>query len=254
MKIEIPTECPSCGSKLERVKDQLICRNKDCPAQSDKKLGHFAKALKIKGLGEKTIEKLELSGYEDLFTLEDNPNKDKIGEKNLKKLVDQIALLNTEGVYVGDLLTAFSIPLAGKATCYKLSDYLKDINDISFYTCKDAGLGDKAATNIVEWWVENSELVSNLPIMIQYRYEDEKRGAMLKVCISGKIPGFTKNTLATYLASKGVDVTSSVSRKIDYLIADSEDSNSTKAKKAQSLGIPITTLDNFIIKEKLNEH
>ena len=46
-----PTSCPTCASVLELVNDQLFCRNKLCPAQSAKRVEHFAKTLKIKGLG-----------------------------------------------------------------------------------------------------------------------------------------------------------------------------------------------------------
>jgi DNA ligase (NAD+) len=52
-----PTNCPACNSDLELVNDQLFCRNSLCPAQSAKKLEHFARTIKIKGLGPSTIEK-----------------------------------------------------------------------------------------------------------------------------------------------------------------------------------------------------
>ena len=65
-EIIIPTHCPACNSELDTVKDQLFCRNPNCPAQSSKKVEHFAKTLKIKGLGAVTIEKLDLQDYHDI--------------------------------------------------------------------------------------------------------------------------------------------------------------------------------------------
>ena len=56
-KIEIPVNCPVCDSKLELVQDQLFCRNSSCDAQVQGKLEHFAKTMKIKGLGPRTIDK-----------------------------------------------------------------------------------------------------------------------------------------------------------------------------------------------------
>jgi DNA ligase (NAD+) len=70
MKIKIPTNCPCCDYTLELVNDQLFCRNQACDAQLSKKLEHFCKALGIKGLGEKTIEKLQLSDITELYYLE----------------------------------------------------------------------------------------------------------------------------------------------------------------------------------------
>ena len=62
-EIIIPTHCPACNSVLDIVNDQLFCRNPDCPAKSSKRIEHFAKTLKIKGLGKATIEKLDLQDY-----------------------------------------------------------------------------------------------------------------------------------------------------------------------------------------------
>jgi len=81
IRIEPPTKCPSCGSQLELVKDQLFCRNPDCGAKSSKKLEHFAKTLKIKGLGPKTIEKLPLTSIPDIYSMSKKEIVDEIGEK-----------------------------------------------------------------------------------------------------------------------------------------------------------------------------
>ena len=64
-----PTSCPTCASVLELVNDQLFCRNKLCPAQSAKRVEHFAKTLKIKGLGPSTIDRLGLVDYHDIYSL-----------------------------------------------------------------------------------------------------------------------------------------------------------------------------------------
>ncbi len=68
-KIEIPQHCPSCASTLERVKDQIFCRNSSCNAKSVKQVQHYAKIARIKGLGLKTIEKLELDKISDIYDL-----------------------------------------------------------------------------------------------------------------------------------------------------------------------------------------
>ena len=70
MRIEIPHNCPACDYPLETVNDQLFCRNTACSARLDKQIEHFAKALSIKGLGAKTIEKLQLADTTELYYLD----------------------------------------------------------------------------------------------------------------------------------------------------------------------------------------
>ena len=86
MKIIIPTNCPCCSSKLELINDQLFCKNSSCSAQLNKRLEHFCKTLQIKGLGQKTIEKLQLNDivelyYLDLDTIKLALNSEKIANK-----------------------------------------------------------------------------------------------------------------------------------------------------------------------------
>ena len=64
-----PTNCPACNSELEFVNDQLFCLEYSCSAKSAKRLEHFAKTLKIKGLGPSTIDRLGLFDYDDIYSL-----------------------------------------------------------------------------------------------------------------------------------------------------------------------------------------
>ena len=65
--IEIPDVCPSCGTSLKLKNDQLFCNNDSCPAKNSKIVEGFAKTLRIKGLGPKTIEKLNLEYIDDIY-------------------------------------------------------------------------------------------------------------------------------------------------------------------------------------------
>ena len=64
-----PEVCPSCGSPLEWRNDMLYCTHSLCPAQIQKRIEHFARSLKIKGLGPKSIEKLGLTSLLDIYEL-----------------------------------------------------------------------------------------------------------------------------------------------------------------------------------------
>ena len=63
-KIMPPANCPSCGSILEWKNDQLFCVSHSCQTKVYKRVEHFAKTLRIKGLGPKTVEKLALKDIE----------------------------------------------------------------------------------------------------------------------------------------------------------------------------------------------
>jgi len=79
-----PTKCPACNADLVKVKDQLFCRNESCEAQSSKKLEHYAKVLKIKGLGPKSIEKLGITTIIDLYDLTESTLVDVLGKNGVK--------------------------------------------------------------------------------------------------------------------------------------------------------------------------
>ena len=88
--IEIPDVCPSCGTSLKLKNDQLFCNNDSCPAKNSKIVEGFAKTLRIKGLGPKTIEKLNLEYIDDIYMLTEERIKEKLGsEKIAEKLINE---------------------------------------------------------------------------------------------------------------------------------------------------------------------
>ena len=111
--IQAPTNCPSCNSVLEWVNHILYCRNNLCGDQSSKKIEHFAKTLKIKGLGPAAIEKLELSNPGDLYFLTPSDIEEALGSKKLaEKLFAEIQI--SRNVPLNMVLPALSIRLIGR--------------------------------------------------------------------------------------------------------------------------------------------
>lgn len=246
MKVEIIKNCPSCNSLLRRIKDQLFCINENCSARNIKQVENFSKVLKIKGLGLKTIEKLKISTIEDIYNLDIDFVSSIIGTKLSEKLISEIN--KTKNINLENFLAACSIPLIGITAAKKVAKLTNDPLNITTKLCKEAGLGDKATENLVTW-INNEYPFMDLPITFK---EIQRNTAQvnLKVCITGKIKGYTKDSLATVLASKGVEVVSSVSNNINYLICD-ELKGSSKENKAKSLNIEIKTLKEFM--EIINE-
>lgn len=246
-EIKIPTNCPSCNTTLERVKDQLFCRNANCSSKSQKQVENYAKVLKIKGLGPKTIEKLDFKSIEDIYDTDFSVIADKIGTKMAIKLDEEIE--KATYLNLGTFLAACSIPLIGITAGSKVALLTNNPLDINKELCKKAGLGDKATNNLVDW-IENTYEEMNLPVAFTEIQKPKVLDKDIIVCITGKIQGYTKNSLTEYLNSNGVSVVSSVSSKIHYLICDNQ-KGSAKEKKAIELNKPIITFNNF--KEILNK-
>jgi len=78
-----PSHCPTCSTDLVWEKDQLFCYNPDCSGKTSKKLEHFAKTLRIKGLGPATIEKLKIVTFFDLYELPLEMMIDALGSEKL---------------------------------------------------------------------------------------------------------------------------------------------------------------------------
>lgn len=250
IRIEPPTQCPSCGSKLELVKDQLFCRSPDCVAKSSKKLEHFAKTLKIKGLGPKTIEKLPLTSIPDIYSMSKEEIISGIGEKLGDKLFNQIELSKSVDLTV--LLPAFSISLIGSSASKKLTKEIFSIRDITHKKCLEAGLGPKSCTNLLNWYHDEfCGSLEYLPFSFEAEVQEVTKSIGKSVCITGKLNDFKNRNLAKdFLESFGFTVTTSITKKTDYLV-DEEGRTSSKSTKAESLGIPILTIKDILKEHKL---
>ena len=241
--IEIPTKCPSCDSELVSVNDQLFCQSKDCPAQTLKRIQHYCRTVGIKGMGEKTLEKLDFEDIHDLYEFSVYYYVDQLGETIGRKLFKEVQ--DSKTVPLNISLAAFSIPLIGETASKKLGSVCKVFDDISEVNCKKAGLGEKATANLMKW-IKSLEY-NGLPINFSFEVQSNNSEAKnVSVCITGKLLNFNnRNDAAKYLESLGFDVTDSVTKKTNILI-DEEGKASSKRSKAETLNIPIITIEELI--------
>lgn len=253
MKIQIPTNCPCCDYLLERVNDQLFCRNTSCSAQLNKKIEHFCKTLSIKGMGEKTIQKLNLSDLTELFYLDRNDAIEALGsEKVVDKLLGEIE--RAKSAPLATVISSFSIPLIGGTAGSKLAKIVKNLDEITTETCKLAGLGEKATSNLISWLnYEYQEMKDFLPFTFETQSSSLSDDARV-ICITGKLKSFkTKAEATEILTSLGFKVSDSVTKTTNYLV-DEEDKQSSKRKKAEEYNIEIiSNLIDFINKVKTND-
>lgn len=252
MKIEIPTTCPCCSYPLELVNDQLFCRNTACDAQLSKKVEHFCKTLGIKGMGAKTIEKLGLADITELFYLDLDSVAEALSSKTMAtKLVNEIE--KAKQADLATVIASFSIPLVGGTASKKICAAVSNIDEITYETCRSAGLGEKVSQNLVGWLeTEFIEVREFLPFSFTSQQVPVQSGGK-SVCITGKLSSFkTKSEAYKALEEAGFKVTETVTKSTDYLV-DEDNKGSSKRKKADDLGITIIQNLNTFLKEKQND-
>ena len=242
-----PEVCPSCEYSLEWKNDMLYCTNILCPAQIQKRIEHFARSLKIKGLGPKSIEKLGLTSFLDIYNLSYYSIKSALSSEKLAiKLLREIN--HSRKASMNDVLPAFSIPLIGKTAATKLSSKIKSLFDLDEDKCKAAGLGPKATESLLSWYSGEFENgLKKLPFDWQFqtpKIATETKGA---VCISGKLSSFkTKAEATKALSYAGYVVKSSLTKDVIFLVNESG-IESAKTKEARERGITIiTSLNEWI--------
>lgn len=251
MLIEIPTTCPCCDYPLELVNAQLFCRNLACGAQLSKKIEHFCKTLTIKGLGPKTVEKLNLGDITEIFWLEEGEEltstlgSDKLAEKLI------IEISKATKADLATVLTSFAIPLVGNTAATKICAVVDHIDEISPETCQQAGLGAKVTENLLNWLsTDFLEIREFLPFDFKSRRVEVTNTDSLTVCITGKLSSYkTKSEAAKALAAAGFKVVETVTRTLNYLV-DEDNKASTKRKKAEEYGITIITNLNDLLTQK----
>lgn len=252
MKIEIPTTCPCCNYPLELVNDQLFCRNTACDAQLSKKVEHFCKTLGIKGMGAKTIEKLGLADITELFYLDEDSVATALSSKTMAtKLLNEIE--KAKQADLATVIASFSIPLVGGTASKKICAAVSNIDEITYETCRAAGLGEKVSQNLVGWLeTEFIEVREFLPFSFTSQQVPVQSGGK-SVCITGKLSSYkTKAEAYKALEEAGFKVTETVTKSTDYLV-DEDNKGSSKRKKADDLGITIIQNLNTFLKEKHND-
>lgn len=246
MTLEIPTKCPVCESTLERVNDQLFCRNDSCDAKSSKKIQHFVKTMKIKGLGPATLEKLDLETINELYDLSQENLTSILGEKIGNKLYTEITCSRT--VTLAIFIQAFGIPLIGNSATTKLAKHITSLWDIDADICKTAGLGKVATTNLLQWIIKNKANYIDLPIKPIISIQTKETEELFKIAVTGKLNDFSSRKKAKdFLANKGITVMSTVTKNVKYLICD-QNSVSSSSTKATALNIPIITMNDLLNK------
>lgn len=258
----LPDHCPVCGTKSVRIDGEsaLRCPNPTCPAQVLRSIIYFASkpAMNIDGFGPAVAEALYqsnlISSISDIYklTVDDVLTLDGFKEKSATKLI--LAIEKSKSNSLDRLLCGLGIKNIGQASARLLCDKFGDLDNILNAGYEDVqsidGFGDVMAKDLVDYLHEEHmlSLIKELERSgVNTSYEKVSRSDKLigKVFVlTGTLPTLKRDEAKALIESNGGKVSSSVSKKTDYVLAG-EDAGS-KLTKARDLGIEIIDENAFL--------
>ena len=256
-KLDIPTNCPSCESKLLHFEDEvaLRCINPRCPAQIKEGLIHFASrdAMNISGLGPSIVEKLFAANLvkdvADIYrlTVEDLLLLDGIKEKSAQKLYQAIQASKENSAE--KLLFGLGIRHVGSKASQLLLQHFHSIETLAQASPEEVAgiesLGSVIAQSLQSYFeTEGAKILlselKELGVNLDYKGQVVAADAALSgltVVLTGKLERLTRSEAKSKLENLGAKVTGSVSKKTDLVVAGAD--AGSKLQKAQELGIDI---------------
>ncbi len=250
-QIQRPTKCPKCESELLDEGTLIKCQNLDCPSIVSNSIIYFASknCLNIDGLGIKIVEQLvrEKKIYDilDLYSLkyEDLQDLEGFKEKRINNLLKSIE--NTKGSQLHRVINALGIEHIGEVASKQIClEFGLNVINVDFDSLINLdGIGGQMANSFCEFMRVNKDLVLKLleiisPI-IEEKIEVEENVFKGKTVVLTGTMTQSRGLIKKELESLGAKVSSSISKKTDYLIYG-EDAGS-KYDKAIDLGVTTLT-------------
>ncbi len=266
--VRLPHNCPDCNSNLVQESNEAItkCLNSKCPAKIKGRLLHWVSkgSMNIEGLGEKMINKLVDEGYVksviDLYKLEINSllNLERFGQKSARNLLREIN--DSKKMHWHKQLYGLGIPHIGEANAKSLTKNFQSIEEL-LDSAKNSpdnilnifGFGKEITDAIIKWFEDsnNQYLIKELKSIgfsLKENNSDYKSNQSNflngKVFVlTGTLNSLTRDEAKELIENSGGKVTSSISKRTDYLI--SGEKAGSKFKKAQELGVKIINENDF---------
>lgn len=260
------SECPECGTKLEREEGEAnhFCPNDaTCPPQVKGRMEHFVsrKAMNIDSLGAETLDQLYtadlVKNIADLYDLKKEQllNLERMAEKSAQNLIDGIEA--SKAVPFERVLYAIGIRHVGETTAKKIAKKVQTLAVLQ-HASKEQLLeidevGEIIAESIAHYFSNpiNAAIIERLKAAgLQFEVSAEQQQAgtdKLKgktIVVSGVFTKFSREQLKDLIELHGGKNSGSISGKTSYVLAG-DNMGPEKLKKAQSLGVPIISEDEF---------
>ena len=261
------SHCPACGTPLLRVEGEAawVCPNKyGCPPQIAGRIAHFVsrKAMNIDGIGDETVDQLIAAGLlkniADLYDLKADQlmGLERFAVKSTIKLIEGIK--DSKNIPFERVLFALSVPGIGEISAKKLARAVKNIDNLismpleQLTAIEDIGSG--LAANIKEYFDDenNKAIIERLrsaglqfEIAQDTNTETSDKLAGKTIVISGTFSQHSRDEYKAIIEQNGGKNAGSISKKTSFILAG-ENMGPAKAEKANSLGIPLISEDDFL--------
>lgn len=264
-EVKLPTKCPVCGAKLFRAENEvaIYCENNLCPAQVKGRIEHFASrtAMDITGLGEALINLFVdlgyLKDYADIYNLKNYRNEliqiERLGEKSVDNLLNSIE--KSKEKPFDKVLFALGIRYVGAGVAKKLADHFKSIDALMKASAEEIEevheIGPSISNSIKRFFSDsnNIKLIERLKEAgLKFKIDEVKivsdklKGKSF--VLTGTLSSMSREEAKEKIISLGGHVLSAVSKKTNFVIVG--ENPGSKLDKAQKLGIPLLTEEEFL--------
>lgn len=267
--IEIPFKmiknCPICNSKLEKKETEAnyFCPNPNCDARNIEGLIHFSsrETMNIEGFGESIVEDFYNEGYLkticDYYTLynhkEDLKELEGFGEKSVNNLLQNIEKSKKNSLE--KLLFALGIRYIGKKTAKILAINYRNIDKLMSAEYEDLvkiqDIGEVIADSVYKFFKEekNIKTINELKLLgvnMEYKGNEsiDDNFNNKTFVLTGTLSKLTRDEASIEIENRGGKVTSSVTKKTDYVIVG--ENPGSKYQKAKDLNINILNEEEFL--------
>lgn len=262
-KWTMPITCPACGGQVVAKEGEVAIRcpnKKECPAQNAQSLIFFARkgAMDIENMGEKVVQKLLDEGliqtFSDIYRLkaEELATLEGFKEKSIDNLLSSIEA--SKEVTLGRFIFALGIPFVGKETADLLGLAAGSIEGLEAMTEEELvgieGVGEIVAHSIITYF-ENPKHVEEIETLLELGVNPVQKRQIQKdhpfsgktFVMTGSLEAYTRDEAKELIKERGGKVTSSISKKTDYLLLGDEPGS--KYDKALKLGVQIMEEEAF---------
>ncbi|MHB8906110.1 MAG: NAD-dependent DNA ligase LigA, partial [Melioribacteraceae bacterium] len=264
-EVKVPSNCPVCGSKLFRSEEEvaIYCENNLCPAQVKGRISHFASrgAMDIEGLGEALINLFVdlnfLKDYSDIYDLKEKRNEliqiERLGEKSIDNLLS--AIETSKKKPFNKVLFALGIRYVGSGAANKLADHFLTLEQLSIASEEEIEsvheIGSSISKSVKRFFAntQNRKIIERLKkaglnLVGEKKVNESNLFEGKSFVLTGTLSSMSRENAKEIIQRHGGAVISAVSKNTSYVVAG--DSPGSKLDKAQKLGIPVLSEEQFL--------
>jgi DNA ligase (NAD+) len=262
-RFTMPSSCPACGAAVVRPEGEAAhrCTGSSCPAQTKERIAHFVSrgGMDIEGLGAKLADQFVEAGLvkdvADIYTLgmEDLLELERMAERSASNLLESIEKSRNAGL--SRLVFALGIRHVGESAAGILADTYGSMEKISKASAEELeeieGIGPEIASAIHTFFSEKTslKLIERLRAagVVTTQAEAAKKSDALagaSFVLTGTLSSMSRDEAKKLILSHGGKASSSVSKKTSYVVVG--ENPGSKAQKAEKLGVPTISEDEFL--------